>query len=436
MGSHVIALGTLAHGRGRRTPIVRITHEIRPLRHRASLDQRQQRIPRQPRRNLHARQVQDRRDDVHGRDQARGVEGAPYPVLPVEDERRAERLVVQPVLAQGAAVAKQKIVGDGRVLALLVLDIGILLPAVVADEDEQRIFHEAAALDMVHQPVHSVVPPGEVGVVEFGRLRDVHVLVVLPVGVRRIERHVRQRGREPDEERLFPMPVDEVEHRLHGLANEFVPFGAHQLLEKRVPAIGGHVPAFAHAFGEMAVEVGVLPPLAPLPTHVARLAQQLRQRVELPHGGGLFDLLPQALLLVAQGSVVRVGLAAALDNLVLAQNILDRMQPGDHRAQRRAAIGRRHMGVGKRHPARGKRIHRRGDDVLVAHEPIVWITVVVTDQEHDIRRPLGECGAGQQQHQNRCQDFCRNYAIHLTPLQCLHNAGWRPCAPRRLPTKS
>ena len=94
-----------------------------------------------------------------------------YAAFPVEDDRRAERLVVHAVFAQRATVSQQAVVVDRGILALLVLDIRVLLPAVVAHEDEQRVLNEPAALDVVDQPTDAVIPPGEVGVVELGRFQ-------------------------------------------------------------------------------------------------------------------------------------------------------------------------------------------------------------------------------------------------------------------------
>ena len=233
---------------------------------------------------------------------------------------------------------------------------GFLLPAVVADVNEHRIVYQSAAFDVVEQPADAVVPPGHIGVIELGRLRDVHVLVVLAVAVGRVERHVGQRRREPDEERLVLVAVDEIEHRVHGLAHQIIAVGAHQLFEESVAAIGRQIPALAHAFAEMAVAVIVFPPFSALPTNVARLAQQPRQGFKFAHGRGFFELVPKASPARVKRGVVGVLGAAPLNNFVFPQHVLHRMQARDQRAQRRPAIGRRDVGRGKKsfRPWRGR----------------------------------------------------------------------------------
>ena len=332
----------------------------------------------------------------------------------MKHQRRAKGHVVEPVLAQVAAVAEQQVVGDGRVFLHLVFDVGFLLPAVVADVHEQRIVHQAVAFDVVHEPAHAVVPPGHVGIVELGRFRDVHVPVVLAVGVGRVERHVRQRRREPDEERLLPVAVDEIEHRLHGLAHQIVAVGAHQLLEKAVAAVGRQVPAFAHAFGEMTVAIVVLPPFAALPAHIAGFAEQLWQSFEFAHGRGLFHLLPKPSLAVAERLVAGVFTAPPLDDFVLAQNVLHRMQAGDQGAQRGAAIGGRDMGMGECGSARGQGVHGGCHDIFVAHEAKIRVAVVVAHEQDDIRRPLGQWGAAGEEQQGEDKPADGAYAVHFS----------------------
>jgi hypothetical protein len=150
------------------------------------------------------------------------------------------------------------------------------------------------------------------------------------------------------------------------------------ILQRSVGVPGGHV------MGAAAIAIGALPPLARLVGKISLCDQR-------------FDQARVLVKRLANRQVELRSIVAAID-IVASHAVLMRIKPGDDRGQRRAAKGRGDISSSKHQTALGQPIEIGRLDFVVAHETVVGPTLVIAEDEHDIRRR----GAGGTRTERNC----------------------------------
>jgi hypothetical protein len=176
---------------------------------------------------------------------------------------------------------------------------------------------------------------------------------------------------EPAEERHIAVLVDEFKDRIHGFPRDANALAA----PTRSPLRG-------HSVAESGARIRTVRVFAALETRVAALRQERREgREALPEGrcghGGDAGLCEQFF--------------AAIE--------LDRVQAGEQAAQGRAADARRGISHREHGSLRREAVQIRGSGDLRSHESEIAVTVIVADDQDDVRRQVGgvvSAGAEQQ----------------------------------------
>jgi len=199
-------------------------------------------------RGLQSAGAEDRRGQIDGGNQVPIASGVGM-AGPAQQDGGSDAAVVRAELAFGGEPAA------GRSLRA-----GLLDPPVVDDEDDQGVFAEAFAVDVVEELTTSFIEPFAHGVV-FCEL-DVSPVdgVLFEESLRRVMGVVGQEGGVPEEKGGLAAGINEVVDGLHG-------FSSDDQARPAMSALGGHT------VGEAAVGVMPFPPLAGLETAVADLFQ-------------------------------------------------------------------------------------------------------------------------------------------------------------------
>ena len=95
---------------------------------------------------------------------------------------------------------------------------GFLDPAIIADEDDQRILVEPVLLQVSHELTYGLVEPLAHRVVAGELYRSPWGLIFLQKTIRRRMGCKREKRGVPDEKKIVPGAFDEIENRLQALA--------------------------------------------------------------------------------------------------------------------------------------------------------------------------------------------------------------------------
>ena len=192
-------------------------------------------------------------------------------------------------------------------------------------------------------------------------------------------RRVRQENAVPDEKRpaLEFGFLHEVINGLHGLAPDCQ-------ADVAVPPAAFRV-AVGHPVGKPAAAIIAFPPLAGLERKILPLGEhagQCRMRLDARH-----DRLIESVILGIGTGPPRVS-AVGEARVVAGDFVLVRIKAGDDRRQRRPANRRRRVAARERERLAGQAIEVGRLDVRMAHETVVGPSLVIRDDQQDIRRGL------------------------------------------------
>ena len=303
---------------------------------------------------------------------------------PGKNNRRSESQVMQRQFAFRTAIGVQ----NGIVCILFERR---LLPAIVVYIRDQGVFAQASGVDMVEQRAKARIEPGAVRVILPGRFGKPvifpwpGVVVRRMVRIGRVQRRMGQRGGVPDKERLFRMPIYEIEYGLHGFSSRRQSVAAHKFQKPARLAPVVLVPSGRHSFCKSSVFIRPFPPFSRLKTCVALVGEQRGQRREPSH-----DLRKERSVSPpprVPGSRRPVRLAAHRLGMVSIRNppILRRIQARNQGLQRRPTIIRRGVGQEEGGPFVCQSVQVRGAHVLRTRESKVGESMIVPDDQHDIR---------------------------------------------------
>ena len=236
-------------------------------------------------------------------------------------------------------------------------------------------------------------------------------LILLEEPSRRIVWRVRQKRRVPDEKRLLVRhrAIDEIKDRLHPIASDSQPVVA-------MPSARLWKPP-GHSLGESAPLIGTFPPLAALVADVALLCQPPGKSAGLVDVGN--EKFPDVFARFLGVGLVR-GRAG---RVVSGRLVLMRIQTGGQRHQSGPAQRGRDIAAPKHHAFLGELVEMRRFDRRMPHETIVGVTLVIGDNQNDVRRLRigGGCGCRHQEKRKQAKDVF-HVVFHLV-LRTARGAG-------------
>ena len=228
------------------------------------------------------------------------------------------------------------------------------IPAIVGEIEHERVVGHALFLELLHEFAAGLIEP-------FDHREVLGLFLVFDGGIffkqplRRIVRRVRQEGGVPNEERLFLFLsfVDEIVNRLHRFAADgqslpAVPAGEAHVISEANPVRMAH-PVFASVQSQI--------------TGLGEQSGQLR----------LFEkrLNP-------------IGALLPTDGIVAGNAVLMRVQPGQHRCQRRTTDRGGYVSTGKGQAFGGEPVDVWGLGVGMTGKTVIGPRMIIADNQHDI----------------------------------------------------